>query len=210
MTTFVQGIPLKVQCKTSILFTFLLLLTFLLTTLSGCHETQLQALPIPDAAVRLSKLGFPLNLEIESEQASTSGTQFLLLIIPFGKVRLPEPKQYLEKISYTELALSGFSAQRAKKNNSPTLKISMKELSTTAYDFFFFRKVVGRAHLAYSLTSSNGRVLLEMDSNESTSEYRRFGFSSELNKALQQVVRLSLKPILTEMKRLCLGGKRCK
>lgn len=187
-----------------------LLLAFLSILLSGCLRTELQAPePVP-AALRLSRLGTPLRLEISSRSSDVSGTQFLLFVIPFGRSTLVNPDNYFTKASLAHFSQAGFNTLRTNNNNQLSLQVEIKELSTTAFDFLFFRKVVARAHFEFLFLDRKGKVLLKQEVKETASDYRRFGFNKELNKTLHQAIERALTPTLSEMRSLCNRGKRCK
>ncbi|MCB0333856.1 MAG: hypothetical protein KDD55_10190 [Bdellovibrionales bacterium] len=171
--------------------------------LFGCHHTTLSPDLLPPEAFRLASSGTPLSVElVSSDELRVGGTQYALLLLPFGSVSLTEPELYVEQVLYRELALAGFRPDFHRQTQLPLdLKVEIEQLRSTAYDFIFVRKIVASAKLSFTLSGDSGTTVLSFDSFESESEYRKYGFEQDLRIVLNRAIQKAFSPLVQSLSR---------
>jgi hypothetical protein len=169
--------------------TRLIAILFLINGLvSGCVSTELPFAPLEPAVVRLATVaehGVNLRVTVNTSPLRL-GHQYLFLAIPFGSISLPHPSTVLTDALYRELAVAGIRAvPDGNEAGLPTLTVSVRDLSTSAYDLLFVRRVTASAELSAILTTSEaGSSPLGFDTSGESSSFERFGFKPQLEAAL--------------------------
>ena len=84
-----------------------------------------------------------LVVERDSELADEVGRQFAYLVLPLGRVVLPELEQHLYDVAFSELAMRGFRPESVAKSVllSPRLSFQVEDVALNAYDWLFLRKL---------------------------------------------------------------------
>ncbi|RIL04796.1 MAG: hypothetical protein DCC75_12275, partial [Proteobacteria bacterium] len=184
------------------------LLPSLALALLGCFPTKLpDSAPLSQKVFELAAANSrPLALSVTCpSEPYLLGYQFLFIVIPFGRVELPDPKSTLSRASYQFLARQGFklltSQPLGASHQGPGIHLKLDSFSVNVYDFIFVRRV--SAEVAISAEFSDLR-----DSNRQTisgaglsrtasaraniSMWVKFGFHREISKALHQALEVAL------------------
>ena len=129
-----------------------------------------------------------LVVERDSELADEVGRQFAYLVLPLGRVVLPELEQHLYDVAFSELAMRGFRPESVAKSVllSPRLSFQVEDVALNAYDWLFLRKLSCRLELHSKLSSANGQLLGKWNSSVSEHEFAKQGFEPELRKLLNR------------------------
>jgi hypothetical protein len=175
-----------------------------LLCLAGCLSTELKSAGPPSNVYRLAAINTrPLILKVESVlESEIGGHQYVLIFIPFGRIRVPAPQEYVYDSAYTALSLRGYHPlpPAGYAANAPKLNIVLNELKTSAYDFLLFRRVSCRIALTARLISPDGRTLGYWEAVGESASLRRFGFAPQLEKALHEAVELAVDDVLQNLR----------
>ena len=170
----------------SILKTSLLLL---LCVFSSCMTTQLESKEISTDLERLSYANWnPVCINITGETPKSLGHQYLMPFIPVGEIVLDKPfKSFLFSSMFKVLSLAHFSPKFSSKSCKDVLNINIKDVSLTAYDLFFTRRIKGK--IKYKLVYTRNGVLYDIKEDAVTvSHYKKYAFKTELEYVLNKLL----------------------
>lgn len=119
------------------------LLTLMLS-MTACAHTRIAARELPAEASRLIQLApREVTYHLDCPLDEVVGHQYLLVVLPFGRISLENPTLHLERHLQTALGESGIRAIPVSAASAQIL-VSCQEMSLSAYDYLFFRQIVGR------------------------------------------------------------------
>ena len=171
-----------------------LLLGFLLA-LCCCAQTTIHGgLLDPQVAklVNLNQHRLGLRVLLANDLTGknrTNGHQFVFLFLPLGKVVIEHPDNALFTELYSALTLRGYKVVPALQTqvnspNFPVLEVTLEQLTLSAYDLFFTRRLACSLTLNAKLWREDGAQLIGSTSiNES--KYRSLGFRPQLEGLLR-------------------------
>lgn len=141
-----------------------------------------------------------IKLELPNSDASV-GHQYLLLLIPFGDVSLAEPAQHIFNPLYTKLTLRGYRPLLDDAVGRPvkTLRLIAENISVTAYDLIFVRRIVARLKMTALLEDEHGQVLQRWTSDVSERSFNSYGFKPQLQRCLDKAVDRALDESLDKL-----------
>jgi hypothetical protein len=160
---------------------------------NSCVRTGLTADPAPRSLSKLAHLNNrPIRLEVEAPQSPISlGHQYLLIVIPFGRITLEEPKKYIFNLVYEDLVLKGFSPVTA-HGTKRELRVKLESMNATAYDLLFIRLVRCSVDLDINF---NG---LHFIAQGSASSFRRYGFKPQIEELLKAASKDAMQDMLSK------------
>ena len=166
---------------------FRLVLTVALCALSACAHTRIAARPIPPEADKLARLApRSIAFHLECGVDEIVGHQYLLLILPFGRISIEDPARHLANHLVVALAERGIAGYEASAEQA-SVQIRCEDLSLTAYDYFFVRQIVGR--LSWSIDalpeSSIDKPIVQRNR---TSALKAVAFHSQLEYQLHHLL----------------------
>lgn len=120
----------------------------------GCAHTRIPPHPLQVEAVRVAGLNQrTLRYHVDCEIDEIVGHQYLLIAFPFGRISLENPSKHLAHAIFRELAIAGFRPREAGISEADLI-VRCDDLSLTAYDFLFFRRII--AALDLTITRKEG------------------------------------------------------
>lgn len=155
---------------------------------SSCTKVVLTAQNTDPAVIQLANSNQkPLYLEISSPKDSRLGHQYLFFILPFGRIQHKNLTQAVKNKIYGKLALQGYHPVKyiAKKNikvSSPVLKIKIYDISLSAYDLFFTRRLSATIKANYCINKTCYTI------GANYSEFKSFGFQQQLDYVLNKTL----------------------
>ncbi|NLF24886.1 MAG: hypothetical protein GX589_04415 [Deltaproteobacteria bacterium] len=179
----------------------------ILLALNGCLRTVLtNRSPTAPASAKLAALNTrPMFLKITNTlPSSTSGHQYLFLVLPFGAVEVKDPALRIWDAAFTKLSLRGYRPIAPGTGGSaitaPTLEIKLTGLQTSAYDLLVSRRIVCRVDIASSLISSAGVTLRGWEASGRSTAFKGLAFAPELEWVLGQALDQALDETLTNLR----------
>ncbi len=150
-------------------------------------------------ALKLSALSRrPVHLLIDASTGTLHlGHQYLLIIIPFGRVALQDPTQFIFDRAFEALAIRGFRVDNNNAAFAPTVRLQLEDLSVTAYDLLFTRRLRASIKLSLTTASADDTPLLHCSAQSEESTFARFGFAPQLTQVLQRALDKALNEVLS-------------
>ncbi len=158
--------------------------------LVGCVSTQVELRENYAGTARLTSLArrvitVYLCANSKFEPSQSIGNQFLLLAIPFGNVYVNYPAQtWLGTQLSQEFAVRGFRVRFVESPEKAQVRVCLQGLSLNAFDLLFTRIIAARLSANLILRDAATALTTEQDLEGSTTRFRRFGFSEQLQSAL--------------------------
>lgn len=168
----------------------ILLITCLLLT--GCTATLLPNQPLSLELQKLSAVSSKkLQLKIvHKNDKKPVGYQYLLLILPFGKIYIPQPQAHLRNTLYHYLGLADYQILPAdSRTDLPLLTLQISDIRLNAYDLLFTRYIVAQVKAEAACFNPKRATNKVIQLSCSSSSYRRFAFQSELDQTLQECLK---------------------
>lgn len=157
--------------------------------LSGCITTKLESNDISEDLKRLSYANWnPVCVNVVGDLSKSLGHQYVVPFIPVGKIVLEKsPRSFIYSSIFKVFSLAHFSPTLSSNKCRDILTINVKDLSLTAYDLFFTRRIVGT--IKYQIVYTRNGVLHNMKEDAvKTSYYKRYAFKSELEYVLNKLL----------------------
>lgn len=171
---------------------------------AGCVSTVVRPPPTLQGVKRLAESGYrPLALSVAAEGVSgTAGHQFLLFVLPFGKISVPEAEQWVYDAAYLELAKRGYRPlpKTSATRSLPELRLGLEALDLSAYDLLIMRRLHCRVRLAATLYGVDGAPLRHYSTESSESSFKRYGFEPQLKEILGRALDGALRTALSEIR----------
>ncbi len=147
----------------------------------GCSIAALRAPNDDESFIRLSRAnGRPIQLRLTYQPLSPRlGHQFVLLLLPFGRIELEQPENFFLKYAARSMAITGYSPSAGP--NLPQLHVEIIEASLTAYDLFFVRRIAAHLMARATLLSRQGEILSAAECRHEAASYEPFAFEPELS-----------------------------
>ena len=171
-----------------------LILLLILVHLSGCLKTTLDSkatnLDVFElAAENTQKLKVKV---VNTSTKKTAGRQFLFVFIPFGRIVIKHPEDFLSRSFYTHLSIKGYKPITHTHTNAypqlPELSVEIDNFQATAYDYFFYRRIVCKIALTATLNLPNQTQKVWSGTIKKTAA-KRYAFKPQLenifNKAIE-------------------------
>ena len=158
-----------------------ILLISLILCFSSCMTTNLSLNEVNEDLARLSYTNStPVCINIKGELQNSLGHQYVIPFIPVGEINLENsPKTYLYTSMYKVLSLANFSPKFNSNACKDILNINIQDMSLTAYDLFFTRRIVGE--IKYQIVYTRDGVLYDMrEDSVNLAHYKRYAFKNEL------------------------------
>ncbi len=177
---FLQRVRTAITCGIVILY------------LSGCLHTPLSPRPALPGLLTLNSLNSrPLRLEVTSNTKPSLGHQFLFLVIPFGRISLPQSAEYLYNQLFEDLVVHGARVTPLLEHSFaiPKFKVEVLDINETAYDFIFIRWIRCSISVRVSYSPSHDIQGEPVEISESTSTLSPFAFRKELQQSLSNTVK---------------------
>ena len=174
------------------------------TCLIGCLSTKLTPGKIQEESERLASLaGKEVFLEVSTDNVKgVAGHQYLFFFIPFGEVSTPHIAQSTGAAFYEALALKGVRALPQLRAQINTVRVAVLSLRITAYDFFFFRRVVCSLEIEGSLIDVDGAPRRTWRTVIRQVDTVRFAFRADLERILDEAIEESSTEIVNELFRV--------
>lgn len=207
--------------------TRLLLIFFSLSSTllnSGCLRTRLEPISQTEQDQRLAQSNAhkPLLTSISYDFNSplTTGHQFLFIFIPFGALEIEQANSYMQPILFRQLALLGFqpiACTDASPNsldtqtacldpdkNSPQryLKIDIRDIQLSAYDFIFFRRASCQLELEARLIKydhGQSELLRSRKTHFSDSQYLKLAFRPQMQRFMNKCLSDAIDDLMTNL-----------
>lgn len=167
--------------------------------LAGCLRTYIEPVQIDSTVQSLALANDePLFVSVfPLEEHRTVGHQYLFFAIPFGRVTIKSLPQDIFKAAFSQLSLVGIKpilASTTTKKQLPHLRIEIREVQATAYDFFFMRWIKTRVILEAEYQDRSGlkRSLLLSGGQSS---WKQFAFSKHLSFYFNRALNEALDPL---------------
>ena len=162
---------------------------------NGCITSNISQNSLEPASIKLAHLQTKtLGLKVTKTIDNYAGHQYLLFIIPFGKVKIKDPVNDIFNITFRELALRGF--QVAEANNQ--LEIEINDLSLSAYDLFLTRNLSSELSISCKLYR-NGKLSKISLQKSTLSRFKSYGFEQQLKSLWQENTQNAIKACLAEL-----------
>ncbi len=156
----------------------LLLALSLVAAMSSCAHTRLSARIIPPEAERLAAVNNKaLRYHVDCAVDEIVGHQYLLVAFPFGRVSLEDPKKHLIQAIFKELAIAGYKPRESDALRAD-LVVNCTDLSLSAYDFLFFRRI--SANVELQVTDNRSGMIVPRAVRGSSGAFKAFGFYQQL------------------------------
>jgi hypothetical protein len=161
--------------------------------LTGCAITPLSPPePLPNIEQLASVNTKPIMVSVASKVSEQDdvGSQYLLIAIPFGRVQMQKPETHVGIELYEQLAIRGFVPILEKVEN-PQIKhlhVVIERVDVTAYDFILGRRVSATVQLKVGLYTPTLGQFVYVPIQETTGEFRKYGFQQQLEKALRECI----------------------
>jgi hypothetical protein len=166
------------------LWRYTLLVAFIFS--SGCAHTRIAPRPVPAEAQRLIALAQRnVSISVDCPVDEIVGHQYLLIILPFGRISIAEVDQHIKNALVTELSQSGIAVSFIARDQNPDLVIRCNTLSLSAYDLIFVRRIV--AHLSLQVSHKHS-LDISIPYEIGESEYRSFAFHAQLERTLLKLL----------------------
>ncbi len=177
---------------------FLELLAVLLLLLSACTHTRLSPLPVSTENLQLIESNHrvvSINVENPSSDRQIHGWQFMLFILPVGRVTVEQPLYHLERALINQFGLAGLKIQSTDPSEAQLI-IKLEEVSVTAYDLLFTRRIVAGVRL--SCRRQIGPESLKFTIFQKHAEFARYAFQKELTATLERAFDMAANSIVLE------------
>jgi len=188
------------RCK---LYLNLLPIAYLAFVLVSCVATPLRTESLTDDVILLAASNRkPIYLDIKVQNSElTVGRQFLLMLIPFGRVYLPAPETFVSRAVYQELSLRGYKpiVDKDIKLPAPRLIIELEDMDVSAYDFLFLRRVVAKTSLKGTFYHKDDKTVYYATSKGRVSHGSKYAFAPTLTHSLNKALKESVKKLLNEL-----------
>lgn len=113
------------------------------------------------------------------------GSQFLLILLPFGSIEVSQPRELLSQFLRERSALVGIKVLEMPPNTiSGQTSIALKTVSLSAYDLLLTRHLVAKVELEVK-----GQDVTPLILRGESSEFRQFGFEPQLKPLLVEAFR---------------------
>lgn len=176
-----------------------------LVILEGCARVALVPSELPPEVYTLAAANTrAVTLDIRApEEASVVGHQYMLVVVPFGQVRLMDPAGSLLNAVYVRAAERGYRPLLGTGNGAAaTLSVRLVRVHATAFDAIFVRKIVCEVMLRAELRGKDGELLRQAEARGESSAWKEFAFAPQMNyvfnRALQKGVQKVLQDILPD------------
>lgn len=173
-----------------------------ISCLMGCVTTELASGKTAPEVTRLASLS-ARKLEVaveEVEDPHPLGSQFMLLVIPFGRIVLPDPERRVATAIERSLAIRGTRALLVDAPGPGSLAVSIEALEISAYDLLVTRRLSGRVRLSGTLIGRDGHPRRHYTSEASESSFRRYGFEPQLEEVLSGALHQAVEELLRELR----------
>jgi len=131
----------------------------------------------------------PFALEVKKEvSASFSGSQYMMLGLPFGSTIIHKPEELLYNTLFEQLSLKGIRISPSQQTGVPRGILNLRDLSCSAYDFLLIRRNVCRIDALFELHGQSGQIIERFRFRESESEFARYGFALQLSVLLDRLL----------------------
>lgn len=172
----------------------------ILLILSGCLRTDLPTQPTPIKVFELAAVNpRPLRLEVTPFPDDSLGHQFLLLMVPFGSIYIPDTAGTVERNLYTNLALQGYKPI-INKGTELGLKVTVENIQVTAYDLLVIRRIVSRVKLRGEILNHQGQILRSSTINEEFIYFKTFAFGTQLEHAYSKALDAASKALIKDLR----------
>jgi hypothetical protein len=160
---------------------------------SGCAHTRIAPRPVPPEAQRLIALAHrEVSISVHCPVDEIVGHQYLLILLPFGRISIAEVDQHLKNALVTELSQSGIAVRFVAHDQNADLVIRCNALSLSAYDLIFVRRIVAQLSLQVShKLSPDFSIPYEIQE----SEYRSFAFHAQLERLLHKLFSVAVQRV---------------
>lgn len=161
--------------------------------------TEISYRPLNENITRLAatsdkSLGLTL---IDERKTENLGRQYLLMLIPFGRVYSRDLSRTMENSLYESLAFSYIRpivSETPRERNQLTVRIT--EASLSAFDLIFFRVLRNSLQVEVEFANKHGHKVLSRKFQRSETDYRSFGFERQLTELLEENAEALTKEIL--------------
>lgn len=189
------------KCRTvnSVIITCLTLFFTLFCT--ACLSTKITDPGLDPGINRLiSSAQKEISVKITSKIAADEsiGNQYLLFI-PFGSIKSGNSEQLVSNILMEQLSLLGFKPKLRFDNSYAELNIQINQITLTAYDYIFSRKIYTKIDISAFLLTPDGNLAKQSNRTSSNSYYKKFAFRPELEYSLSKVTQENIKLILGDL-----------
>ena len=152
-------------------------------------------LPGTEKLARIADKELSLTVLNKGEDA-TAGHQYLMLLFPVGSVVVPHPDEFVNVLAIQDLAERGVRVTPAAARR---LTLEIEELSLSAFDLFFVRRLHGSIALTVRIEES-GRETRHAQVHEEEALFARFGFARDLQGVLQIATTRALRKGFDELR----------
>lgn len=176
----------------------------LATSVAACAGANLATPPTDPALKRLLNTAYTnVDLLIETDLPTPTivGHQYLLAILPFGRVRVEDVRSYLEEKLITAGAMRGimFNHSGEPRKTEALLKVRINSLSVSGYDLIFFRRPFADVQISGELLLKDSRTYAASVQHEK-GDYTRFAFEPELQAVLDKAATEACDSLLNELR----------
>lgn len=153
------------------------------------------------------------------ESAQPVGSQFVLMALPAGNVKISSPSEILWRAAYGPIVAAGFLPVLADTTSStePSLVLHDFDIKLSAYDRLIVRKIVCKIGLSATLSRPAGingavradtpirseRIDTERIDTERIelegSEYSRYGFEKDLSRVLDRTLSQAISKLISRL-----------
>ena len=177
------------------------ILATLSIALARCTTTSIAPEALSQDLIRLSSLNdHRLYLHVKNIQESEIvGHQYLLVVLPFGRVRSPSLTHFVFNTAFKDLTLAGERIIPASlplsKSALPLIEISIDDASDSAYDLRALRRVEASVTLTITLWLTPDIPAWRKTLLGHYSGYTKSPFSKELSNAFEKAIEDALSPL---------------
>lgn len=179
----------------------ILTLIALLIPAPGCLSSELSNPPLPPKIFELAAANRrPLHVRVKlAEPGHSLGHQYLLIAIPFGRVRSDNVELIVERALYRSLSLRGYTPLLDQEPSAaPVLSVQLVEPQASAFDLLLTR------HLSCSL-ELKGQFLSEDKQRDGTGrggyeQFAAFAFEREMSLCFTQALDIAIDRLLNDLR----------
>ena len=167
---------------------------------TGCVTSRLVQDPLPMEAYRLAAVNERmLGLHVTAPRGPIgAGRQFILLVIPFGRVMLQAPEQQLTAAAFVELAKRGYRPLLGAAGGK-SIDVQLTDVSAHAFDFLATRRIVCRVELHGELRDRDNRLLRQWDAEGRSTAWKQFAFAPQMNYVFNQAMQSAIEQLLQNL-----------
>lgn len=174
---------------------------FLLTLLAGCCgclKTELNPPPQDGIARLLDVTPRTLSFTIVAPaEEATVGHQYVLILIPFGRIVVKSPYNLVRQELLAQGALAGFRPVPA--TGQAALRISLDEISVSGHDYLFFRRSTAVVRIQATLFDGSGHQRRQAIAMGQAGEFAKFAFEPELSRVLNDAAKTALADAIKQL-----------